>query len=276
MLLVILALLAGLGLEAIVLYFLLRFLQESGAVKENYLGREIPISAGISFPLVTLGVYLFYGLAGSYDWAFHIFLLGIMTISFLGFIDDMLGKRDVTGFKGHFKALFQGRLTTGGLKALGGGLIAFYLALTNPTVINNLSVGEVILDTLLLALFTNMLNLLDLRPGRAIKGFLFFLLLILLLGGLGNMEWMLIAPLLGAVLYYFVIDLKAGAMMGDAGSNVLGLASGYLCVISLGLLPRLIILLGLLAMHWYTEKYSLSQTIEKVRVLKVLDELGRG
>jgi hypothetical protein len=29
-------------------------------------------------------------------------------------------------------------------------------------------------------------------------------------------------------------------------------------------------------MHWYTEKYSLSQTIEKVKVLKLLDELGRG
>lgn len=275
MLLAILALLAGLGLEALVLYFLLNLLQESGAVKENYLGQEIPVSAGISFPLVILGVYLLYGMAGRYDGGFHIFLLGIMTISFLGFIDDMLGKRDVTGLKGHFKALFKGRLTTGGLKALAGGLIAFYLALTNPSVMNNPSVGEVILDTLIIALFTNMLNLLDLRPGRAIKGFLFFLLLIAILG-LGNIEWLLVAPLLGAVLYYFVIDLRAGAMMGDAGSNVLGLTLGYLCVISLGLLPRLFILLGLLAIHWYTEKYSLSKTIEKIRVLKVLDELGRG
>jgi UDP-GlcNAc:undecaprenyl-phosphate GlcNAc-1-phosphate transferase len=51
MLLAILGLLAGLGLEALVLYFLLNLLQESGAVKENYLGREIPVSAGISFPL---------------------------------------------------------------------------------------------------------------------------------------------------------------------------------------------------------------------------------
>jgi UDP-N-acetylmuramyl pentapeptide phosphotransferase/UDP-N-acetylglucosamine-1-phosphate transferase len=275
MLLAILGLLAGLGLEALVLYFLLNLLQESGAVKENYLGREIPVSAGISFPLVTLGAYLIYGRAGSYDWGFHIFLMGIMSISFLGFIDDMLGKRDVTGFKGHFKALFKGRLTTGGLKALAGGLIAFYLALNNPSAINNISVGEIILDTLIIALFTNLLNLLDLRPGRAIKGFLFFLLLIAILG-LGDIDWLLLAPLLGAVLYYLLIDLRAGAMMGDAGSNVLGLTLGYLCVISLGLLPRLFILLGLLTMHWYTEKYSLSQTIEKVKVLKLLDELGRG
>ena len=128
---------------------------------------------------------------------------------------------------------------------------------------------------MIIALFTNLLNLLDLRPGRAIKGFLFFLLLIAILG-LGDIDWLLLAPLLGAVLYYLLIDLRAGAMMGDAGSNVLGLTLGYLCVISLGLLPRLFILLGLLTMHWYTEKYSLSQTIEKVKVLKLLDELGRG
>ncbi len=274
MLLATLALLAGFVLEAVVLYFLLNLLQDAGAVRQNYLGKEIPVSAGISFPMVTITAYLIYGWCGQYDLGFHVFLVGIMAISFLGFIDDMLGKRDITGFKGHFKALFKGRLTTGGLKALGGGVIAFYLALTNPTVISSISAGEVILDTLLIALFTNMLNLLDLRPGRAVKGFLLFGAMIVIIG-LGKIDWMLMAPLLGAVLYYFWIDLKAGAMMGDAGSNVLGLSLGYLCVISLGIMPRIFILLGLLAVHIYTERYSLSQTIERVRWLRILDELGR-
>lgn len=275
MLLIVLALLAGFVLEAVVLCYLLTLLQEAGAIRKNYRGQEIPVSAGISFPLVTLIVYLIYGLLGQYELGFHVFLVGIMSISLLGFIDDMLGSRDVTGLKGHFKALFKGRLTTGGLKAVGGGIIAFYLALTNPTVISSISAGEVILDILLIALFTNMLNLLDLRPGRAVKGFLFLGAMIAIIG-LGNIDWMLIAPLFGAVLYYFKTDLKAGAMMGDAGSNVLGLSLGYLCVISLGIVPRVIILVGLVAVHIYTEKYSLSQTIERVRFLKILDELGRG
>ncbi len=275
MFLTILALLAGFVLEAVVLYFLLNMLKDAGAVRQNYLGKEIPVSAGISFPLVTLTAYLIYGLCGQYELGFHVFLVGIMAISFLGFIDDMLGKRDIMGFKGHFKALFKGRLTTGGLKALGGGVIAFYLALTNPTVISSISAGEIILDTLLIALFTNMLNLLDLRPGRAVKGFFLFWVMIVIIG-MGKIDWMLMAPLTGAVLYYFWIDLKAGAMMGDAGSNVLGLSLGYLCVINLGLIPRVLILVGLLAVHIYTEKYSLSQTIERVRLLRILDELGRG
>ncbi len=274
MFLTILALLAGFVLEAVVLYFLLNMLRDAGAVRKNYLGKEIPVSAGISFPIVTLTAYLIYALFGQYDLGFHVFLLGIMAISFLGFIDDMLGKRDITGFKGHFQALFKGRLTTGGLKALGGGAIAFYLALTNPTVTSSLRAEELILDTLLIALFTNMLNLLDLRPGRAVKGFLLLGLMIVIIG-LGKIDWMLIAPLLGAVLYYFWIDVQAGAMMGDAGSNVLGLSLGYLCVINLGLIPRVIILLGLLLIHIYSEKHSLSQTIERVRLLRILDELGR-
>jgi UDP-N-acetylmuramyl pentapeptide phosphotransferase/UDP-N-acetylglucosamine-1-phosphate transferase len=274
MLLSILGLLAGFGLEALLLFFLLKLLQEAGAVRENYLGNAIPVSAGISFPMVTLAVYLLYGIGGRYETGFHVFLLGITAISLLGFIDDILGKRDVTGFKGHFRALFKGRLTTGGLKAMGGGVIGFYLALTNPTVTSSISAGEVILNTLIIALFANMLNLLDLRPGRAIKGFLLILALIAILG-LGTTEWILIAPLLGAVLCYFGLDLKARAMMGDAGSNVLGLALGYLCVISLGLTVRIFILAVLLGMHLYTERYSLSRTIEKVRILKVLDDLGR-
>ncbi len=265
------ALLAGFVFEAVVLYLLLNMLKDAGAVGKNYAGQEIPVSTGISFPIVVLIVYLIYGFFYPHDITANVFLIGITMISFLGFIDDRLGTRDVTGLKGHLKALLQGRLTTGGLKAVGGGIIALYLAVSSHTVLT----GEIILDTLIIALFTNMLNLLDLRPGRAIKGFLVFFLMIVI-AALGQISWLFMGPLLGAVIYYFRIDIKARAMMGDAGSNVLGLTLGYLCVINLGLIPRIFILLGLLTVHIYTEKYSLSQTIERVRWLRILDELGRG
>jgi len=275
MFMTIMALLSGAVMEAVVLYFLLVMLKDTGAVGDNYLGQQIPVSAGISFPMVVILVYLLYSFFYPYNAVFNTFLIGITMISFLGFIDDRLGKRDVTGLKGHFKALLQGRLTTGGLKAVGGGFIALYLAVSSHTVLTLSSGPEIILDTLIVALFTNMLNLLDLRPGRAVKGFLMFFVIIVI-AALGQIDWLLIAPLLGAVIYYFRTDLKAGAMMGDAGSNVLGLSLGYLCIISLGLMSRVLVLLFLLAAHIYTEKYSLSRTIENVRILKFLDELGRG
>jgi len=271
----VLAILSGAVAEGIVLYFLLSLLAESGAVGKNYLGHDIPVSAGISFPVSVILVFIVYMLFSRYEPSFSTYLTGITAISFLGFIDDMLGQRDTLGFKGHFGALFRGRLTTGGFKALGGGFIALFMALSlsSPGSLAS-NWGNIIINTLIIALFTNMLNLLDLRPGRALKGYLFFLLLIIGLAA-GEVNWLLLAPLLGAVLVYLPVDLKARAIMGDAGSNVLGLTLGYYSVIHLSWPCRIGVLIFLIAMHIYTEKYSLTRTIEKVPWLRAIDQLGR-
>ncbi len=261
---------AGFFIEAIILYFLLDMLKQVGAVGKNYEQVDIPLGAGISFPVAVMLVFIICAVLSYYDSSYHLFLLGIVTISFLGFIDDMLGQRDTRGFKGHFGALLQRRLTTGGLKALGGGFVAFFLALFNSA-----GWGELFLHTLILAFFTNMLNLLDLRPGRAVKGYLFFLVVIILLAR-GEVDWLLIAPLSGAVIYYFAVDLRARAMMGDAGSNVLGLILGYISIVSLSTVIKAGVLVFLIAVHIYTEKYSLTETIERIPFLRTLDRLGRG
>jgi len=270
-----LAMLVGAVVEGVALYFLLNMLLASGAVRKNYRGNDIPVSVGISFPVSLILVFLFYALIKRYDFSFHIYLIGIISICFLGFIDDMLGQRDTLGFKGHFGALFKGKLTTGGFKALGGGIIAFFLALS----LSGLEPSwkgwvDILLNTLIIALFTNMLNLLDLRPGRAIKGYLFFLLLIILMA-VGRVNWLLITPLLGIILVYFPVDLKARAMMGDSGSNVLGLTLGYYSIVFLSLPYRVAVLLFLIAMHIYTEKFSLTKTIEQVPLLRAIDQAGR-
>lgn len=260
---------AGGIFELLLLFLLMPMLNEVGAVRKNYLGNDIPVSVGISLPMTIMIVFSILGLLTWYENSYHVFLLGIMSISFLGFIDDILGQRDTLGFKGHFGALFKGRLTTGGLKALGGGLIAFFLALFLSS-----AWYDVILNTLIIALFANTLNLLDLRPGRAGKGFLLFLILIISLAK-GNIDWVLIMPVLGAVLVYFPYDLKAKVMMGDAGSNVLGLVLGYLCMAYLPLLIRVGALIFLILVHIYTEKYSLTKTIENNAVLRAFDNWGR-
>jgi UDP-N-acetylmuramyl pentapeptide phosphotransferase/UDP-N-acetylglucosamine-1-phosphate transferase len=84
------------------------------------------------------------------------------------------------------------------------------------------------------------------------------------------------APLLGAVLCYLPTDVRARAMMGDAGSNVLGFALGYYATTSLSLTARLTSLVFLIAIHLYTEKISLTRTIENNALLKAIDQLGRG
>lgn len=264
-----LAAVGGALLEGLVLFFLIGMFTETGAVRNNFREIEIPVGIGLSFPITVMLILLLYALCSWYDNSYHLYILGLLTVSFLGFIDDMLGQRDTLGFKGHFTALFRGRLTTGGLKALGGGLAAFFVAFFS-------SVGwtNIIINTLILALFTNMLNLLDLRPGRAVKGFIIFLLIIIIMAG-DKVNWLLLAPLAGAVLWYFPYDLSARVMMGDAGSNVLGFALGYFVITALPFAARVGALIFLIAMHLLTEKYSLTRIIEKVAVLRFIDNMGR-
>lgn len=261
--------LAAFIIEGLVLYLLIPMLAGAGSVGRNYRGEEIPVSAGISFPMTLLAVYLLYLLFHRDVPGHQVLLLGVTAISFLGLVDDMLGRRDTTGLKGHLGALMKGRLTTGGLKALGGGVVSLYLA-----AFISADWGNIILNTFLIALTTNFMNLLDLRPGRAIKGSL-FLGIILVAAAYRDINWMLLLPLWGAVLYYFPTDLKARAMMGDAGSNVLGLSMGFWAATFLPLSFRAGLLVLLIAVHWYTEHYSLTETIERVKVLRVVDQLGR-
>lgn len=261
---------AGCIIELLLLYLLMPLLTTVGAVRKNYLGVDIPVSVGISIPMSLIIAFCIYKLLGWYDASYHIFLLGTMTICFLGFIDDMLGQRDTLGFKGHFGQLLRGKLTTGGLKALGGGAIAFFLALFLSPIWY-----DVLLNTFIIALFANMLNLLDLRPGRAGKGFLIFLLIIIAIAK-GSIDWLLLTPVLGALLVYLPFDLKAKVMMGDAGSNVLGLGLGFYCMVFLPLVMRIGVLVFLVLMHIYTEKYSLTKTIENNFLLKAIDNWGRG
>ncbi|HEX3011092.1 MAG TPA: hypothetical protein VHQ70_03505 [Syntrophomonadaceae bacterium] len=123
-----LAVLAGAAVEGLVLFLLLDMLKEAGAVRKNFQGIDIPVGTGLSFPMAVMLVFIGYALLSWYDNSYHLFILGLMSISFLGFIDDMLGQRDTLGFKGHIGSLLHGKLTTGGLKALGGGMIALFFS----------------------------------------------------------------------------------------------------------------------------------------------------
>ena len=132
-----------------------------------------------------------------------------------GAYDDLAGSGDRRGFRGHLGALRHGEVTTGAVK-LGGigatGIISAALAGGSP--------ADVILNAGLVAGGANLLNLFDLRPGRAIKvaaasG--------VLLGAAGQVG---VAAPLGAALALLPEDLSERAMLGDAGANALGAMLG--------------------------------------------------
>jgi UDP-GlcNAc:undecaprenyl-phosphate GlcNAc-1-phosphate transferase len=247
--------------------------KSSGRLVKNYKGEMIPQGIGIMFPIYYLLWYAFLKLFNeSFMDNALLILFAITTVCFIGFIDDMLGTRDVLGLKGHFKSLLKGRLTTGALKAIVGLLLAFVLSFPLAT-----TFIEVIVNTLIIALFTNFFNLLDLRPGRAIKVYIIIFLALFAALNLTEKTDILLTfvPLLGFVVGYLPYDLKASSMMGDAGSNVLGISVGLLVVLSLSWHIRIAVLAFLIGIHFFTEKYSLTKLIEKNSLLNYLDNLGR-
>lgn len=249
------------------------------SLAKNYRGELIPCGIGIVFILYSIVWYTLYLLLFNFHLlsALSMFDVLIVMIAFfaaslIGFIDDVLGSRDTLGIKGHFKALFTGRLTTGAVKAIVGLLVSFAVS-----VFLSAGIPELLVNTLVIALFTNLLNLLDLRPGRAIKFYIFLLAIFAVNAALtgGYAVFWLFIPLIGSVLGYFPFDLKAKCMMGDAGSNVLGISAGILAVMQLGRYEKFMALILLVAVHIFAEKYSLSDVIKRNRVLNFLDNLGR-
>src|SRR5690554_969722 len=96
--------------------------------KKNYKGDVIPVGMGIVIiPVIIVNsIFLNYFLINNdkTQQLLLVFLVGIMTMAAVGLIDDLIGNRDETGFKGHILSLLKGKLTTGGLKAITGGLIS--------------------------------------------------------------------------------------------------------------------------------------------------------
>lgn len=239
-----------------------------GLVKPNFRKKPIMASYGlIAFPYIVVASL---GLAtlGYATWSqvrLYMPVMGAMWI--LGAIDDIWGSREVGGFKGHFrKLLFERKLTTGAIKAMGGGLVALIAGYC----IYPHDIAHMLIAGATIALATNLLNLLDLRPGRAVA---------VLFAGLGvtyivKYGRLVAMPLVSAIsliaLAFGIADSRGRAMMGDSGSNCLGAALGLTIVLSAPhwMIPALIVMM---AVHVYSEKRSISTLIEGNRLLRAID-----
>jgi hypothetical protein len=185
----------------------------------------------------------------------------------LGAYDDLAGSGDSRGFKGHLTALARGEVTTGAVKILGigvAGLVAAALAGTK----GRATAFDVLVNGALIAGSANLLNLFDLRPGRAIK--------VGALAGLpGTLSGSAVAAApFGAALALLPEDLGERAMLGDAGANALGALLG----LSAARLPRPVrlgLLTGVTALNAASEVVSFTKVIQATPALRWLDQLGR-
>ncbi|MBC5996065.1 glycosyl transferase [Romboutsia ilealis] len=243
----------------------------SNVVRPNYKNDMIPVSMGIVFlPMIIINGIILAFFTAQYKNLLYVFMFifGLISMFFAGILDDIIGTREVSGLKGHFKSFFKGVLTTGGFKAIFGGFVGLLISIAISE-----SIPDIIINTLIIALSTNLMNLLDLRPGRAIKVYLVITVTIFItLTGYIKILPLLILP---NVLAYFNYDLKAKAMMGDTGSNVLGISIGMLMVFGYSFNVRVSWLVFLVLIHILTEKYSLTKIIENNKILNFIDKLGR-
>jgi UDP-GlcNAc:undecaprenyl-phosphate/decaprenyl-phosphate GlcNAc-1-phosphate transferase len=183
-----------------------------------------------------------------------------------GGYDDLAGSGKRRGFRGHLGALAHGEVTTGAVK-LGGigatGLVASALL--------GGSAADVAINAGLAAGSANLINLFDLRPGRAIKvGALGGALLATRPGGARAAA----APL-GAAAALLPDDLGERAMLGDAGANALGAMLGVAAGSTLSRPARIALLAVITGLTAASEKVSFTAVIARTPALHKLDMAGR-
>lgn len=261
--------LAGWAAARLVMPGMLAVISSAGFLRPNFRGEGIPSGAGSvvyigSLAAITASLLF---LPGEIRQKSILFLFVMSGYTLLGLVDDIWGCGSCRGLAGHFKSLVEGRPTTGSVKALAGGIMALYAsAVSGPLLL-------VPLNALVIALSVNMINLLDLRPGRAGKGFLALGILMAAAFPL-RMEMILLAAVAGCLLAYLPADLQARAMMGDTGANALGAVIGITAVWIFDIKMKVLYLAVLLLLHVIAEKYSLTGIIASNRVLNYLDMLG--
>ena len=250
---------------------------QAGFVRPNFRGQPIPVGMGAALWLglfITAGGLLLLSEMLPFPWLMVQDLVVLLVVArvflVMCLLVDAIVFRSATGLRGHIRKFLVNReVTTGLLKAVVGVLIGIIGAWLMGADGWKLPLGG-----MMIALSANSVNLLDLRPGRACKGVLLSLGLVAVLS-LRGLESPAFWLLLGVTLSYLPHDLQARAMMGDAGSNLLGGGVGLLIVMTCSITVTALWLGILVLFHLYAEKYSLSEAIEKNRLLRWLDVLGR-
>lgn len=207
-----------------------------------------------------------------------------------GYIDDVDqgahdGGKVAKGLKGHLGALAHGQVTTGVIKIAGIGASA--LAASALVGSKTTSVGgkaaDLALNTVLIAGTANLANLLDLRPGRALKATVlvatplsyFSCAAAKTPASPASAQRLLASGLNAAAITALVEDLQETTMLGDTGANAAGALLGTSLAANDSWKLRLGTTLGVVGLILASEKVSFSKVIAANPALNWLDQLWR-
>lgn len=224
-----------------------------------------------------------------------------------GYIDDVDqgahdGGKVAKGLKGHLGALAHGQVTTGVIKIAGIGasaLAASALVGSKATSVGG-KAADLALNTVLIAGTANLANLLDLRPGRALKATVLVAAPLSYFscaaaktpasGASGaasatpaapasasgaSAQRLLASGLNAAAITALVEDLQETTMLGDTGANAAGALLGTSLAANDSRKLRLGAALGVVGLILASEKVSFSKVIAANPALNWLDQLWR-
>lgn len=207
-----------------------------------------------------------------------------------GYIDDVDqgahdGGKVAKGLKGHLGALAHGQVTTGVIKIAGIGasaLAASALMGSKATSVGG-KVADLAVNTVLIAGTANLANLLDLRPGRALKATVlvatplsyFSCAAAKTSASPASAQRLLASGLNAAAITALVEDLQETTMLGDTGANAAGALLGTSLAANDSWKLRLGTALGVVGLILASEKVSFSKVIAANPALNWLDQLWR-
>lgn len=207
-----------------------------------------------------------------------------------GLIDDLDagahdGQTPAKGLKGHLSALARGRVTTGAVKiaVIGSGalvagvLLARHRAAAAPLRRPAATALDAVVSAVTIASWADVHNLLDLRPGRALKTAA--LLTAPLLADrrrAAAASRALAAGCLGAAAAALPGDLMEETMLGDTGANALGALAGTALAAHPARPVRVAAAAAGTGLVLASERVSFTRVIARTPALAALDAVGRG
>ena len=235
--------------------------------RENWRGRPVPAVLGL---VLAVAVSVGYAVAaGSVkDRTPGVLVFAMYGLLVVGLVDDVRGGRE-RGFRGHLASLARLRPTTGVLKLIVGIAIAIGLAVRFDG-----STLRVVASAMVIALSINVTNALDVRPGRALKWALPLLVVGWVATG-GGGPGIVLASTAGGAAGVLWFDLTEQGMLGDAGSNPLGLVCGVALALALPTWGVVAAAVALLALQVVAETITISRLIDTAPPVRWLDRLGR-
>ncbi len=257
-------------------------------VRTNHRGELVTLVEGLAVPLGAIAGELAGAAVAGQAVALPPAVAGLGALGF-GLLDDLRGSGDRRGLRGHLGALARGEVTTGTVKLAGLAATGLGAALLDGG-----AAADVAVNAGLVAGGANLLNLFDLRPGRAIKVAALSAGLITAAGAVAGGRppaapgplppARVPAPRTGlaavaapgaAALALLPEDLRERAMLGDAGANALGAMLGVAAARSLPRQARIGLLAVIATLTVASERVSFTKVIAASPPLNWLDMLGR-